>query len=135
MTELDELAAIKLKIDLLTASYEKKIGEYKAHAKETGQKEFTNGCLKLTIGSQNRRSFNVEGVKQLGPQGLICIKEEVDAKKFDALFKKGEKYLITESEQTACFTITPAATASWDGLDVYKQMLMDKKNEPKSKSK
>jgi hypothetical protein len=126
--DLQKLAILKIRVDLLTAQYKK---EADALKKEMLEKHDTiqdpDGVLSLGLIENCRRSFSVEGVrKTLGGISTQCISEEVDAKKFDALTTQKGKSTLTPAQQAACFSTTPVPQLEWKGMDQFKGALAEK---------
>jgi hypothetical protein len=122
-TNLQKLAQLKIKIDILTEKYEKDKETYQKQLTEPGERLVdVDSGLALVMIQTERRSFNVDGVKANG--GQECVEESVSAKKFDAKFKKGEKYLLSEDKLQACFTTSKQAPyVNWEGLKEYRRKI------------
>lgn len=125
-TDLKKAANMKLKLDILQEQYDELISNLKKQMQDQNTTiTDPNGVLGLEIIENNKRSFNVEGVRNvLGDLADKCINETVDAKKFDILTKEKGKSTLSEEKQKLCFTSLPIPQIKWIGLDVYKGGLM-----------
>jgi len=130
--DLKELAKVKLKADTFGKLYDDKIKELKKRVSEENIGVITDpdNILKLNFNDSGRRMFSIEGVRKiLGDKASICIEEKIIPDKFDSIAKINE---LTEDQKKTCFIKGGEVSASWDGLDIYKRVLLEsakKKNE------
>ena len=129
---LTPLAIIKIKIELYTQQYEEQARELKQKILDGTHIIDSEHGLELEVRDTGQRDFSVVGVKRLlGAQAVLCIEEKVNPAKFDALTKKGGKFMITDDQQKECFQRIPRPSLCWIGLDAFKnnlQRALEKKN-------
>jgi hypothetical protein len=126
--DLSKLAMLKIKMEVYTDLYDKILASMKEEAKKESadQIEDTDNGLVINLVTNDRRVFDVDGVREvLGDKAEVCIYESVDAKKFDVVIKNRRmEYLISEEQQRKCFSIKQQnPSARWEGFEAYQAKL------------
>lgn len=123
--DLKELAKIKLRVDTFSKLYDDKIKELKKRVISENIETIKDpdDILKLNFNESGKRIFSIEGVKKIfGDKASICIEEKVVPDKFDSLAKVNE---LTEEQKKTCFVKGNEVSATWNGLDIYKRVLLE----------